>query len=85
MGVRKEERGQGTPCVLKISAEKGCFLVSSGKKQISPLMTPPRNFFVKKKVLVKLVAVGIFPSLQTISFNFFLSSHTMFEFFKVNF
>jgi len=35
MGVGKGAR------ILKISAKKAVFLVSSGKKQISPLLVPP--------------------------------------------
>ena len=36
-GCRKRGRN------LKISAKKGVFLVSSGKKQISPLLATPRK------------------------------------------
>ena len=32
--------GQGPPWILKFSAKKVVFLVSSGKNQISPLLTP---------------------------------------------
>jgi len=35
-----EKVGQGTPWILKISAKKVIFLVSSGKKQITPLSPP---------------------------------------------
>jgi len=37
------ERGKN----LKISAKKAVFLVSSGKKQISPLLAPHRKIFEK--------------------------------------
>ena len=40
-----EHGGALTPWILKISAKKVVFLISSGKKQIPPLLTPPwRNF-----------------------------------------
>jgi len=40
-GCRKKGR------ILKISAKKAVFLVSSGKKQISPLLGPPKQTFGK--------------------------------------
>jgi len=36
--------GQGHPWILKISAKKVVFLISSGKKQISPLLAHPYIF-----------------------------------------
>jgi len=38
-------RGGKAPWILEISAKKIVFLISSGKKQISPLLTSPwKNF-----------------------------------------
>jgi len=46
------EGGQGfhSPWILKISAKKVLFLISSGKKQISPLLATPSQNFGKKHV-----------------------------------
>jgi len=42
MGVRRVVKGVvKTPWILKFSAKKFVFLVSRGKKQISPLFSPP--------------------------------------------
>jgi len=40
MGVGRGAEGPCLPRILKISAIKVVFLVSSGKKQISPLLVP---------------------------------------------
>jgi len=47
MGVGRRGRGALSPLVLKISEKKFVFLVSSGKKQISPLLTPLWKTFGK--------------------------------------
>jgi len=39
--------GLGSPCILKISAKKVVFLISSDKIQISPLLAPPWKNFEK--------------------------------------
>jgi len=38
------EGGPSAPWILKISAKNVVFLVSSGKKQISPLLKPLQKF-----------------------------------------
>jgi len=45
MGVGREDRR--ATWILKISEKKVVFLVSSSKKQISPLLAPPWKNFVK--------------------------------------
>jgi len=45
MGVgRGEQGGAWLPWIFKISAKKVVFLVSRGKKQISPLLPPLEKF-----------------------------------------
>ena len=48
MGVRRVVKGVvKTPWILKFSAKKFVFLVSRGKKQISPLFSPPGKILEK--------------------------------------
>jgi len=44
MGVGGETGGAWPPWILKISAKKVVFLVSSGRKQTSPLLAPYKIF-----------------------------------------
>jgi len=47
MGVGRGGRGALDPWILKISAKKVVFLVSRRKKQILPLLAPPRKILEK--------------------------------------
>jgi len=47
MGVRREGQGAWLPWILKLLARKGCFSISRGKKQISPLLAPTGKNFGK--------------------------------------
>ena len=49
MGV--SEGGSRDPWILKIPAKKILFLISSGKKQISPLLPPPFEKFWKNALI----------------------------------
>jgi len=44
MGDRRVDRGARPSWILKFAAEKGVFLVSHGKKHISSLFPPRKNF-----------------------------------------
>jgi len=47
MGVGRGAGGLAPYWILKLLAKKGCFSISRGKKQISPLLAPPGKNFGK--------------------------------------